>query len=212
VINAVPLPSTRPDIVAQETLACLDAQRQIAPLTARSGGLDLASAYRVTAAVRRLREQRGETPVERKIGGPPRRAHGREARDPEATRRAASGLEEDTGFVPVDVYAAPTSFGQRSRSPILANTGGRWTTTRTVLHTIDGARCQLTAEASLFREWQEVPPSPPPLKSLLLLGLSLTTSRAGRRIVEIFCAQRFSGRPRGSRISRACGQGTGHGS
>lgn len=44
------------------------ARRQIAPLSSRPGGLDLTVAYRVTAALRRLRRARGETPVGRKIG------------------------------------------------------------------------------------------------------------------------------------------------
>ncbi len=57
-----------PDGIARELLAILDARRQIAPLSARKAGLDLATAYRTTAAVRRLRETRGERVVGRKIG------------------------------------------------------------------------------------------------------------------------------------------------
>ena len=54
--------------VAAEALAALDAGRQIAPFSERLSGLDNDAAYRVTAAVRQLREARGETPVGRKIG------------------------------------------------------------------------------------------------------------------------------------------------
>lgn len=55
-------------IIATEVLAAYDARRQIAPLGPRFPGLDLAAAYGVTAAVRRLRQARGERPVGRKIG------------------------------------------------------------------------------------------------------------------------------------------------
>ena len=57
-----------PETIAREVLATLDERRQIDPLTACPGGLDMAGAYRVTAAVRRLREARGERVVGRKIG------------------------------------------------------------------------------------------------------------------------------------------------
>jgi 2-oxo-3-hexenedioate decarboxylase len=54
--------------VAAEALAALDAGRQIAPFSARLSGFDHDAAYRVTAAVRQMREARGEVPVGRKIG------------------------------------------------------------------------------------------------------------------------------------------------
>jgi len=56
------------DVLAEEVLASLSQGRQITPLTGRHDGLDLPDAYRVTAAVRRLREARGERVVGRKIG------------------------------------------------------------------------------------------------------------------------------------------------
>jgi 2-oxo-3-hexenedioate decarboxylase len=60
--------TTHTDAIAAETLAALDSQRQIAPWTGRIPGFDMAAAYRVTAALRRLRIARGETPVGRKLG------------------------------------------------------------------------------------------------------------------------------------------------
>ncbi len=54
--------------IAAEILGAADARRQIAPATERHPDLDLAAAYRVSAAVRRLRRARGEQPVGRKIG------------------------------------------------------------------------------------------------------------------------------------------------
>jgi 2-oxo-3-hexenedioate decarboxylase len=54
--------------VAREILATLDARRQIQPLSLRPGGFGLDAAYGVTAALRDLREARGERPVGRKIG------------------------------------------------------------------------------------------------------------------------------------------------
>jgi hypothetical protein len=60
--------SLDPDEVAAEVLASLDRRGQIAPLTDRHSHLDLSSAYRVAAAVRRLREARGERVVGREIG------------------------------------------------------------------------------------------------------------------------------------------------
>ena len=58
------------DTLAQEILRAADSHRQIAPFSTRTSGadLDLAGAYRVTAALRRLRQARGELPVGRKIG------------------------------------------------------------------------------------------------------------------------------------------------
>ncbi len=61
-------PTEMPDGIARELLATLDARRQITPLSARGAGLDLPAAYRTTAAVRRMRETRGERVVGRKIG------------------------------------------------------------------------------------------------------------------------------------------------
>jgi 2-oxo-3-hexenedioate decarboxylase len=54
--------------VAAEVFATLDTGRQIEPFSARIGGFGLDDAYRVTAAVRKMRETRGELPVGRKIG------------------------------------------------------------------------------------------------------------------------------------------------
>lgn len=56
------------DQIAREALETLSNGRQIAPWSAREAGLNLASSYRVTAAVRRLREARGERVVGRKVG------------------------------------------------------------------------------------------------------------------------------------------------
>lgn len=61
-------PTMQPAETAHELLAALDGRRQIVPLSNRDPAFDLASAYRVTAAVRRLRESRGERVVGRKIG------------------------------------------------------------------------------------------------------------------------------------------------
>jgi len=57
-----------PEAIAANLVAALDARRQMAPLTETWPGFDLAAAYRVTAAVRALRQARGERPVGRKIG------------------------------------------------------------------------------------------------------------------------------------------------
>ena len=54
--------------VATEAFAVLDTGRQIAPFSSRLGHFDLDDAYRVTAAVRRMRESRGESVLGRKIG------------------------------------------------------------------------------------------------------------------------------------------------
>ncbi len=56
------------DEIACEVLTALDERRQIAPLTKRYRDISLSDAYRITAAVRRLREARGERVVGRKIG------------------------------------------------------------------------------------------------------------------------------------------------
>jgi 2-oxo-3-hexenedioate decarboxylase len=55
-------------VIAAEAFGVLDTGRQIAPFSSRHPVFSLDDAYRVTAAVRRLRETRGETPVGRKIG------------------------------------------------------------------------------------------------------------------------------------------------
>jgi 2-oxo-3-hexenedioate decarboxylase len=57
-----------PEEVAREVLAALDSHKQIAPFSQRASGLDLPTAYAATAALRRLREARGERPIGRKIG------------------------------------------------------------------------------------------------------------------------------------------------
>jgi 2-oxo-3-hexenedioate decarboxylase len=54
--------------VAAEALAALDGGNQIAPFSVRLSAFGLEDAYRVTAAVRKMRETRGELPVGRKIG------------------------------------------------------------------------------------------------------------------------------------------------
>jgi 2-oxo-3-hexenedioate decarboxylase len=54
--------------VAAEALAALDSVRQIAPFSSRLANFELDNAYRVTAAIRKMREARGERPVGRKIG------------------------------------------------------------------------------------------------------------------------------------------------
>ena len=57
-----------PDAIAREILAASESRRQIAPFSERLAGFDLVGAYQVTAALRRLRTERGERPVGRKIG------------------------------------------------------------------------------------------------------------------------------------------------
>jgi 2-oxo-3-hexenedioate decarboxylase len=54
--------------VAAEAFATLANGRQIASFSARHPAFDLDEAYRATAAVRQMRESRGERPVGRKIG------------------------------------------------------------------------------------------------------------------------------------------------
>lgn len=56
------------DAIAAEAFDVLHSGRQIAPFSSRAPGFDLDRAYRVTAAVRRHREARGERVVGRKIG------------------------------------------------------------------------------------------------------------------------------------------------
>src|SRR5687768_2206703 len=55
-------------VIAAEAFGVLDTGRQVAPFSSRLPAFSLADAYRVTAAVRRLRETRGERPIGRKIG------------------------------------------------------------------------------------------------------------------------------------------------
>jgi 2-oxo-3-hexenedioate decarboxylase len=54
--------------IAAEASAALDTCRQISPFSARLSAFNLDDAYRVTAAIRQMRERRGEMPVGRKIG------------------------------------------------------------------------------------------------------------------------------------------------
>src|SRR5215813_3292238 len=54
--------------VAAEAFATLDTGCQIEPFSSRLSSFNLDDAYRVTAAVRKMREARGELPVGRKIG------------------------------------------------------------------------------------------------------------------------------------------------
>src|SRR5215510_7828577 len=57
-----------PERIAHEIMDAWTARRQIAPLAARLPGFDMDKAYQVTAAMRRLREARGERPIGRKLG------------------------------------------------------------------------------------------------------------------------------------------------
>src|ERR1700751_124574 len=54
--------------IAVEAFAALETGHQISPFSARLSAFDLDDAYRVTAAIRQMRETRGEMPVGRKIG------------------------------------------------------------------------------------------------------------------------------------------------
>ena len=54
--------------IAAEALAAFDSGRQIAPFSSRLATFGLDDAYRVTAALRKMREARGERPLGRKIG------------------------------------------------------------------------------------------------------------------------------------------------
>jgi len=54
--------------MAAEVFAALDGGHQIEPFSERASAFDLDQAYRVTAAIRQMRETRGEIPVGRKIG------------------------------------------------------------------------------------------------------------------------------------------------
>jgi 2-oxo-3-hexenedioate decarboxylase len=59
---------TSVQMVAAEAFDLLDTSRQVAPFSSRIPRFDLDDAYRVTAAVRQMRETRGEIPLGRKIG------------------------------------------------------------------------------------------------------------------------------------------------
>jgi 2-oxo-3-hexenedioate decarboxylase len=59
---------TEPQAIAAEALAALDTCHKISPFSAPLSAFDLDDAYRVTAAIRQMREMRGEMPVGRKIG------------------------------------------------------------------------------------------------------------------------------------------------
>jgi 2-oxo-3-hexenedioate decarboxylase len=59
---------TSVQLVAAEAFDLLDTGRQVAPFSSRLPRFDLDNAYRVTAAVRQMRETRGEIPLGRKIG------------------------------------------------------------------------------------------------------------------------------------------------
>jgi 2-oxo-3-hexenedioate decarboxylase len=61
-------PSIDTDAAAAEIVAVLGEGRQVRPFSERHPGFDLDDAYRVAAAVHRLRMARGERPVGRKIG------------------------------------------------------------------------------------------------------------------------------------------------
>jgi 2-oxo-3-hexenedioate decarboxylase len=59
---------TSVQMVTAEAFDLLDTGRQVAPFSSRIPRFDLDDAYRVTAAVRQMRETRGEIPLGRKIG------------------------------------------------------------------------------------------------------------------------------------------------
>ncbi|MBA3450012.1 MAG: hydratase, partial [Chloroflexia bacterium] len=54
--------------IASEAFATLNTGRQVSPFSTRFPAFDLGAAYRVTAAVRQMRQVSGEQPVGRKIG------------------------------------------------------------------------------------------------------------------------------------------------
>jgi 2-oxo-3-hexenedioate decarboxylase len=56
------------DAIAGEAFAALGTGQQIAPFSDRFPGLDLQTAYRVTALVKGMRESRGDLAIGRKIG------------------------------------------------------------------------------------------------------------------------------------------------
>lgn len=62
------LSAEREAAIATEAFRALEANRQIPPFSARYQNLSLDEAYRITALVRRMREERGERAIGRKIG------------------------------------------------------------------------------------------------------------------------------------------------
>lgn len=56
------------NVIAGEALAAIDAARHIPPFSERDPAFDIGRAYAVTAELRRLRTQRGERQIGRKIG------------------------------------------------------------------------------------------------------------------------------------------------
>jgi 2-oxo-3-hexenedioate decarboxylase len=66
--NDKPNPPTDLQAIAAEAFAVLDTGCQISPFSARLSGFDFDDAYSVTAAIRQMRQARGEVSVGRKIG------------------------------------------------------------------------------------------------------------------------------------------------
>ena len=60
--------STELQAIAAQALAALDTGHQISPFSGHVSTFGLDDAYRVTAAIREMRETRGEMPIGRKIG------------------------------------------------------------------------------------------------------------------------------------------------
>src|ERR1700746_3020060 len=54
--------------IAAEAFAALETGHQISPFSGRISAFDLNGAYRVTSAIRQMRQARGEMPLGRKIG------------------------------------------------------------------------------------------------------------------------------------------------
>jgi 2-oxo-3-hexenedioate decarboxylase len=63
-----PNASTELHAISAEVFAALASGHQITPFSARASAFNLDQAYRVTAAIREMREARGEMPIGRKIG------------------------------------------------------------------------------------------------------------------------------------------------
>jgi 2-oxo-3-hexenedioate decarboxylase len=66
--NVDTAPLTELQAIAAEAFAVLGTGRQISPFSGRTAAFDLDQAYRVTAAIKEMRNARGELPVGRKIG------------------------------------------------------------------------------------------------------------------------------------------------
>jgi 2-oxo-3-hexenedioate decarboxylase len=62
------LTAAKPELIAAEVLDALSCGGHIPPFSERTVDFDLRAAYAATAALRRLRQARGERPVGRKIG------------------------------------------------------------------------------------------------------------------------------------------------